>query len=319
MTIQVFLSSKPCLCNPQSTASSGGHWREHDWPWLFIRQPVITTQALALIYVNRFQMWSPQQGHCFHTKILWACKTTWACSIRSQGWDTVSVSRKPSRRLWHTLKMENNCSKCEGWTHERSICVWPSGPCRMVRIIKQGDTLLPKHTHIHTHLFNFSSHWKWGYTKEMRIYVWWNATVSLEARPHISGNSGIAQLWSNVKILLWSSLTAWRLCYQWCITWFGFLSGCCDKILWQKATIERKSRQWESEVAAHMTSTAKSREQWANNVCTLVLSSLSTLLCNPGYSTQRMEPPTVGRFSHWWRLSRPTEFKQSLTETLFPQ
>lgn len=135
---------------------------------------------------------------------------------------------------------------------------------------------------------------------------------------HILGNSGIVQLWGNVKILLWSSVTAWRLCYQWCITWFSFLSGCCDKILWQKATIERKSRQWESEVAAHMTSTAKSREQWANNVCTLVLSSLSTLLCNPGYSTQRMEPPTVGRFSHWWRLSRPTEFKQSFTETLFP-
>lgn len=92
---------------------------------------------------------------------------------------------------------------------------------------------------------------------------------------HILGNSGIVQLWCNVKILLWSSLIAWRLCYQWCITWFGFLSGCCDKILWQKATTERKSRQWASEVAAHMTSTATSREQCAKNVCTLVLSSLS--------------------------------------------
>lgn len=117
---------------------------------------------------------------------------------------------------------------------------------------------------------------------------------------HILGNSGIVQLWCNVKILLWSSLIVWRLCYQWCITWFGFLSGCCDKILWQKAITERKSRQWESELAAHMTSPQSRAE---SNELTTYACSLSTLLCKPGCSTQRMEPPTVGRFSHWWRLS----------------
>lgn len=150
-----------------------------DLVFSFSQPAFTTTQALALIYVNRFQMCSPQQGHGFHTKAFTLKQTCGPAKPPEP------VQSEPSRRLWHTLKMENNCSKCEEWKHEQSFWVWSSGPCRMVRIIKQGDTLLPKRTHIHTHLFNFSSQWKWSYTKEMRIYVWWNATMSLEARPHI--------------------------------------------------------------------------------------------------------------------------------------
>lgn len=39
-----------------------------DLDFSFSQPAFTTTQALALIYVNRFQMCSPQQGHGFHTK-----------------------------------------------------------------------------------------------------------------------------------------------------------------------------------------------------------------------------------------------------------
>lgn len=122
-----------CAINPQSTASSAGHWQEHDQRlWHFIQSACIYQ---AGINSHRFEMWSPEQQHCFMQK-LWdvlACVPTWAYPIRSQGWAPVCASNKPFKRLWHTLKIVPRVR----WTQERDFWIWLLGTYSACLVINE--------------------------------------------------------------------------------------------------------------------------------------------------------------------------------------
>lgn len=166
-------------------------------------------QAPALICANRFHTWSPQQWHCFHTK-----------TSRHAGPNTyLSLSNKkpglgPGICVQQILQ-ETLTRPKDG---EQSFQVWGMNTWKKLlgmaframmngKIIKWGGTLLLKYTHICIYLFNFSSQRKWGHTKEMMNLCFGEMPLCPLKLGHRLVNSEIVQLWCNVMILLWSSLT----------------------------------------------------------------------------------------------------------------